>query len=144
MRPASSAFRLYARQISDVKRYIDVLGTLCGKNEFYALGNKLNTVLATPFLNRLNYVDIVASYRLTIMKVCVHQLIFMVECFIDFPPNIRAQSGRLSLRRIARVRSTDGAAICTLRGENCFYSCTTQALKRGSVKCNMSTGLTAM
>ena len=35
--------------------------------------HKLNTVLATPFLNRLNYVDIATSYRLIIIiKVYVY------------------------------------------------------------------------
>ena len=33
---------------------------------------KLNTVLDMPFLNGLNYVDIVASYRLIIMRGCVY------------------------------------------------------------------------
>jgi len=32
---------------------------------------KLNTVLTSPFLDGLNYVDIAASYRLIIMKACV-------------------------------------------------------------------------
>jgi hypothetical protein len=34
--------------------------------------HKLNTVLAPTFLNRLNYVDIAASYRLIIIKVYVY------------------------------------------------------------------------
>ena len=73
---------------------------------------------------------------------CVLHINFKIESLIDFPPNIRTQSGRLSLRRIARVRSIDGAAICTLRAENGFYSCTTPALTRESVKWSMNTGLT--
>lgn len=65
----------------------------------------------------------------------VVQITFIIDGLIDFLPDVKTKSGRLSLRKIASVVTNDAAATWTLRAENSFSSRTIPV----SVKHNLNT-----
>lgn len=112
------------------------------KNVLYA--DKHNTIIPLdlvvtfPHYNELSPSSgvLVVNNNETCTNVAeVVQITFIIDGLIDFLPDVKTKSGRLSLRKIASVVTNDAAATWTLRAENSFSSRTTPV----SVKHNLNT-----